>query len=253
MDELDQIALPESVARMWGLRQRARRGPRPDLTVERIVDAAIQVAGEGGLALVSMSRVADELGVSTMSLYRHVASKDELLLLMVDGAYGAPPAPFGDNEGWRIGIERWARQELAVLQQHPWIVQIPINGPPLTPNGVGWFERGVACLHGTGLAEDEKLGAILLVTGFVRIIAVFMADVLAAAATIGLSPQEASSAYGRQLASLIDVERYPALSAAIAAGAFEQPYDSDADFVFGLERVLDGIDVLIRQRAGQTR
>src|SRR5215468_2656297 len=91
--DLDQQALPASVAAAWGVRDRPHKGPKPGLSLERIVAAAVQVADAEGLAAVSMSRVAAELGTAPMSLYRYVTAKDELLALMLDAAYG--PAPTG--------------------------------------------------------------------------------------------------------------------------------------------------------------
>src|SRR5260370_18893459 len=83
--------LPASVAGAWGVRDRPHKGPKPGLSLERIVAAAVQVADAEGLAAVSMNRVATELGTAPMSLYRYVTAKDELLALMLDAAYASPP------------------------------------------------------------------------------------------------------------------------------------------------------------------
>src|SRR5215469_11704523 len=87
----EPVNLPAGLEAAWGLRGRPHKGPRPGLSLERIVAAAVRVADAEGLAAVSMSRVAAELGAAPMSLYRYVAAKGELLTLMVDAAYG--PAP----------------------------------------------------------------------------------------------------------------------------------------------------------------
>jgi AcrR family transcriptional regulator len=87
MDDQEATGLPASIEAAWGVRTRPGKGPRPALSLERIVAAAVRVAAVGGLAAVSMGRVAADLGVSTMSLYRYVGSKDELLALMADLAY----------------------------------------------------------------------------------------------------------------------------------------------------------------------
>ena len=90
--------LPPRLQLLWGLQERPRRGPKPGLSLERIVDAAIGLADAGGLAAVSMARVAAELGFTTMSLYRYVPTKDDLLELMVDAASGLPPADAASSE-----------------------------------------------------------------------------------------------------------------------------------------------------------
>jgi AcrR family transcriptional regulator len=249
MDDQDGTGLPASIEAAWGVRTRPSKGPRPALSLERIVAAAARVAAADGLPAVSMSRVADDLGVSTMSLYRYVAAKDELLALMADLTFEAAPAPRGPGESWRDGLSRWAWTELAVYRRNPWVLRIPISGPPVTPNTIAWLERGLDCLRDTGLAEGEKLSAMLLLTGFVRSQATFQADIAAAQAAGAAAPNpEMMSSYGRLIARLTDPERFPALHAVLTAGVFDEPDEGDDDFVFGLERVLDGIETLIEKR-----
>jgi AcrR family transcriptional regulator len=252
MSDRSGTGLPASIEAAWGVRERPPKGPRPALSLERIVAAAVRVAATDGLAAVSMSRVAADLGVSTMSLYRYVASKDELLALMTDLPFEAPPAPRGPEEGWREGLSRWAWTELAVYRRNPWVLRIPISGPPVTPNAMAWLERGLACLGDTGLEEGEKLSVMLLLTGFVRGQAALQVDLAAAQASGAAPPDlEMMGSFGRLMARLLDPDRFPALHAVIAAGVFDEPDDGDYDFVFGLERVLDGIETLIdRRRTG---
>ena len=252
---MDDTGLPASIEAAWGRRERPRMGPKRDLSLERIVRAAVQVAESEGLAAVSMHRVATEIGASTMSLYRYVAAKDELLELMVDAAYGNPPSASGADDGWRAGLSRWAQAERNVLLHHPWVLRHAISGPPIAPNQVTWLEAGLTCLHRSGLAEGEKLSVMLLLTGYVRSSTTLAADVDAAYRASGSTPRDAMIAYGRVLGRLTDASQYPALHAVIAAGVFdapEEPGDPDADFIFGLERLLDGIDALVRARASRT-
>lgn len=239
MDEPD-TGVPESIEEAWGRRRRPRRGPKPALGLERIVDAAVALAAAEGLAAVSMSRVAAELGSSPMGLYRYVAAKDELLALMVDAALGSPPAASAPGEGWRAGLSRWAWAYHDVLRRHPWALQIP-SGPAVTPNLTAWLEDGLRSLGETRLGEGEKLSVMLLLSGYVRNEATLVADIGAG--------EEIMPAWGRQLAALTDSERFPALHAALASGVFDQDDDPDDEFIFGLERVLDGIDALIQGRA----
>ena len=167
MDDQSPTGLPASIE-AWGVRTRPNKGPRPALSLERIVAAAVRVATTDGLQAVSMGRVAADLGVSTMSLYRYVAAKDELLALMADLSFEAPPAARRPEETWRDGLSRWAWSELGVYRRNPWVLRIPISGPPVTPNAMAWLERGLDCLGDTGLPEGEKLSVMLLLTGFVR-------------------------------------------------------------------------------------
>ena len=189
MDHEHGAALPAAVAAAWGVRESPGKGPKPGLSLERIVQAAIKIAARDGLRGVSMSRVAADLGASTMSLYRYVSAKDELVKLMVDAAYGPPPAA-EPGEGWRNALSRWAWAMRSGFQRHPWVVRIPISGLPILPNEVAWFERGLASLRDSGLEEAEKASVIMLVSGYVRTLATTEADVEAAIRASGVTPDE---------------------------------------------------------------
>ena len=238
--------IPGSVAAAWGVRERPHRGPKPALSLGRIVTAAVAVADAEGLDAVSMGRVAAELGTAPMSLYRHVSAKEELLTLMVDAAWGEAPdaatAPAGD---WRAGLSRWAWAMRHGARRHPWVVRIPLNGLPIMPNEVAWFENALACLAGTGLSEARKASVIMLLAGYVRNLATTEADILAAVRASGLSPGQWMASYPRMLAQLADPQRFPALTAFIAAGVFEADDGPDDEFIFGLGRILDGVAVFI--------
>jgi AcrR family transcriptional regulator len=247
--------LPASLAAAWGVRDRPAKGPKPALSLERVVAAAVEVAAAEGLAAVSMSRVAAALGASTMSLYRYVAAKDELLALMLDTAVGPPPDLPDPDDGWRPALARWAWAVRAALGRNPWVVHVPLSGPPITPNQIAWLEHGLRSLRATGLAEEEKLPVVLLVSGYVWRDSTLVAD-MAAARRSDNKWRKVEANYARVLATLIDAERFPAVSAMIAAGAVDEvgDFDPEADveewFAFGLDRILDGIDVLVRARAG---
>jgi AcrR family transcriptional regulator len=238
--------LPASIRAVWGLRERTARGPRPALSLERIVAAAVDVAVAEGIEAVSMSRVAKELGSSPMSLYRYVAAKDELLALMVDAALGDTTAPTAAGGGWREGLSRWAWTYHDALRRHPWVLRVPIGGPPVTPNQVRWLEDGLAALGETRLTEPEKLSVVLLVSGFVRNEATLAADIAAAAAQTGA---EIMPMWGALLLQLTDAERFPALHAVLAARVFDRADPPEQEFAFGLERILDGVEALISSRS----
>lgn len=251
-------SLPVGVEVAWGLRERPGKGPKPGLSVDRIVEAAIGLADAEGLAAVSMGRVAKELGASTMSLYRYVLSKEELLVLMQETAYGPPPPP-GPEAGWREALGQWAWTSRAALQRHLWLLYIPISGPPATPNSVAWMEQGLAALRSTRLAPGEKLAIILLLNGHVTSEARTMAEIGAAIAATGATAGEVMAEYSRLLARLADSRRFPEVAALVASGVLTEGESegedgsgegegADADFAFGLERVLDGIEVLVRAR-----
>src|SRR6188472_3481725 len=103
MSDIDdaEIELPRGVALAWGIAASPQRGPKREMSVERIVEAAVEIADAEGLGAVSMAAVAAQLGYTPMSLYRYVTAKDDLILLMQESATGLPPASVREIEGWR--------------------------------------------------------------------------------------------------------------------------------------------------------
>jgi AcrR family transcriptional regulator len=248
-DEMPQ-GLPGSIAAAWGLRDRPGKGPKRGLSLDQIVRAGLTVASAEGLAAVSMSRVATELGVGTMSLYRYVESKRELLDLMVDTGLG-PPQPAESGTGWRDGLSRWAWSQLAAFRTHLWAVQIPLAGPPLYPNGLSWIEQALHYMRRTALDEAQKMSVILLISGYVRNQAAMEAQIDAAVRAAGSPDADFMAGYNKVLTRLVDPQRFPELTAVAASGVLGKTDEWDDEFVFGLERILDGVDVLVRRLSGK--
>ncbi|MFI1400101.1 TetR/AcrR family transcriptional regulator [Streptomyces sp. NPDC020681] len=249
-DKDSGTGLPASIEAAWGLRERPAKGPKPGLSLDRIVDAAVALAAAEGLGAVSMGRVAKELGVSTMSLYRYVAAKDELYILMQEAVIGTPPPPPDPATGWRDAIAAWARAQREVFHRNLWVLRIPISGPPATPNNVAWWEQGLVALAETGLDDGTKISVILLVSGFVRNEALLMADMGAAIEASGVGPAEVMRRYATTLKRLADPDRYPSVARLLESGVMYEPDEPDYEFEFGLERILDGVEVLVRGSEG---
>jgi AcrR family transcriptional regulator len=125
--------LRRTIDLLWGkVEQRPSRGPRPSLSLDQIVDAAIAVADAGGIEALSMRRVAAELGAGTMSLYRHVPGKPELLALMLERISD----PWGmcahaRGKPWREVLELVARGGYRMYLDHPWLLQVNWTRPVL--------------------------------------------------------------------------------------------------------------------------
>ena len=159
--------LPPSVSLLWGLQEKGRRGgPKPALSLERIVAAAVELADEGGVAALSMARLAEKLGFTTMSLYRYVSSKDDLMLLALDAAIGLPAyVPAGS---WKDQVRQWSQELTLFYRAHPWVLDVAISGLPAGPNQLAWFDRGLGALSTTTLDPGEKASSVLLLATFVR-------------------------------------------------------------------------------------
>ncbi|WP_283137402.1 TetR/AcrR family transcriptional regulator [Rhizohabitans arisaemae] len=248
-DDQSDDGLPASIELLWGLRERPRRGPKPGLSLGGIVAAAIELVDADGLGALSMARVAERLGFTTMSLYRHVANKEELLLLMVDTALGDKPPLPEPGESWRTAMESWAWGHLAVYRRHPWLIQIPISGPPVGPNHMMWMDAGLRTLVGTPLRPEEKLSVLLLVTGHVWSEVRLSRDLSRAEQETGQLTDEMMLASQRLYEKLTDPERFPALADVVASGVLSMPDEvPDTDFTFGLTTILDGLRKLMESR-----
>nr|WP_285547508.1 TetR/AcrR family transcriptional regulator [Streptomyces lavendulae] len=249
-DEPDETGLPVSLQMAWGLRERPGKGPRPTLTLPKIVDAAVALAATEGMDAVSMGRVAKELGVSTMSLYRYVTAKEELYILMSEAGVGTPPDLPEDAEGrsWRELLTDWAYAQRTLLMTKPWILRIPLTAPPASPNQLAWMERGLAAMAGTALEEGEKLSAIILIGGLVRNEATMAADMMDAIIKSGVAPDQVIGRYVKTLNLLTAPDTHPALTRLLSSGAFAGSGEPDFQFRFGLDRILDGLARLIAER-----
>jgi len=242
---------PSGLERLWR-REEHDRKPRLGLSIERIVQSGVELADGDGLAAVSMKRVAERLGFTTMSLYRYVTSKDDLLLLMHDTVWQPPDGLDVPLDGWRPGLTRWTREQHLVMRRHPWLDDVRLIERAGTPSQIAWIELGLQVLTGLPLGEQQKLAILLLLSGYAAL-QTRLAGVAADAAQQGdFAPDEATEAFGALLQTFVSPERYPALARAVAGGAFAPVgRDTYASFDFGLDLMLDGIDSLI-ERNGAT-
>jgi AcrR family transcriptional regulator len=242
----DRQDLTPGIAAAWGIKPPPTKGPKPSLSLEKIVAAAIVIADAEGLDAVSMNRVAKQLGTGAMSLYRYVASKEELLALMIDAAIGSVPKTPATGD-WRERLEGWAWSTVRAMRAHPWSARAPVAGPPVAPNAVAWFEDALAALQGTGLSPQEKPSVVLLLSGYVQNHVTVMTEV--ARGFLAADPDQAMRGYSDTLRAVTDGARFPALHEILAAGVFDRADPPDDEFRFGLERLLDGIDALISSRS----
>lgn len=220
--------MPHGIAASWGIAAEGQRGPKRELSLERITEAAIAIADEDGLEAVSMNRVATALGFTPMSLYRYVASKDDLLQLMFDAASNVPLA---STEGsWREQLTHWAAIVRTGYRAHPWLDAMPPASTPTTPNRIAIVEAGLHALRSLHLHTRVKLSITMLLLGYVAMFETASRDTV-------------STAVRSALRSLIDEQQYPHLAPVVEDGAFDQPMaDTDAVFTFGFQRFLDGIE-----------
>jgi AcrR family transcriptional regulator len=225
-----------SIDFLWGDRPVPTRGPKPSMTLDRIAGAAVAIADAEGLAAASMQRVAGELGVTKMALYRYLPGRTELVALMVERTLGRPPDLTGD---WRAALTQWAGRLLDGYLEHPWLLTATVGARPIGPHELAWMEAALAVLTGTPLTAAERLDTLAVLTGQARMLAEQQVAARQPEALLTAAVERAVTRYG---------DRFPALTATMAdvpAQAQEQA------FRYGLERILDGIAVLIDRRGEQ--
>jgi AcrR family transcriptional regulator len=225
------------------------RGPKPGLTVERIVTAAVEIADADGLAALSMRRVAERLGVGTMSLYTYVPGKAELTDVMFDTVLGEQGPLWADT--WRERLELIARANLEMYRRHPWLLAVMANSrPPLGPNSIANYDRDLRAVEGIGLSDLEMDSVVTMVYVYVQGAARTAIEAATTEPATGVSDQEWWDTYAPLLEKVFDPEKYP-LAARVGAAAgetYQSAYDPEHGFRFGLARLLDGVEAMISSR-----
>ncbi|MBW4722081.1 TetR/AcrR family transcriptional regulator [Saccharothrix obliqua] len=223
---------------------------RKDLGVDRIVAAAVELADAEGLGALSMRRVADRLGVGTMSLYTYVPGKGELIDVMVDVVHGETARPVDVPGGWRGKLTRIARENWELFLRHPWLLQVATNRAVLGPNVAAKYDYELSAVDGIGLTDVEMDAVLGLVLGHVQASARLAVDAARIEQRTGLTDEQWWQATAPFLARVFDPERFPTAArvGAAAGEAHGSAYSGEHAFRFGLERVLDGIEVLVASR-----
>jgi AcrR family transcriptional regulator len=229
-----------ALALLWRTQDRPSRGPKPGLSVDVVVRAAIKIADAEGIAAVSMRRVAEALGVGTMSLYTYVPAKAELLELMVDAVIGE--TELSDGGGWRAWLEHFARDSLAGYRRHPWLLRVSLTRGLMGPNQTAALESVLRTITGIGLTTGEMMAVVQLVVGYVRGVAQGALDAAQAERSTGVSDEQWWTDVGPLHDRYLDADRFPTLTGVFRAEDWVEPFE------FGLCRVLDGIEALVAQR-----
>jgi AcrR family transcriptional regulator len=236
---------------LWGIRVPPLRGPRGRLDVSALVEAAIAIADAQGIAAVSTRRVADALGVSAMSFYTYIPDKSVLLDLMLDAvaedADALPDAATSQSD-WRKDVRRVAEMQRAWLLRHPWVLEVTTHRPSVGPQAIRTYDRMLSAFDGLGLDEVEMDLCVTLLVDYVRGSVRNVVRAAQVARETGQSDEDWWQEVGPVLAQ-VDLSPWP-LAARVGAvvGELYGTGDPERAFSFGLERLLDGLDVLITQK-----
>lgn len=220
------------------------RDDGPELSRDRIVRTAIAIADDEGLPALSMRAVASELGVATMSLYRHIPSKEELVLRMVDAvmcdSLAATRRRSGQSRGtWRARLSQIARTQWAFYSRHPWVASaLSMTRPQLVPSGMQHTEWVLEALSESGLPADATLRTGVAFMAYIRGLAMSVEPERNAEQDTGMNSEEWMASQETKFAAVLP--RFPTLGR--LSGLTNVDMSLDALFECGLSCFLDGIE-----------
>ena len=214
-----------------------RRGPRATHSTNDVVAHALALADQGGLTAVTIRAVAVSLGLTTMSVYTHVNSRDDLLVLMADRAHAEMELPPFGRARWRTRVRRVAEANLELLRARPWLLGVDDPRTALGPGTIAKYDHELHAFDDTGLGDLDRDAALAFLLDFARATASRMAQ---ASAAVDMA-QEWELAAG-PLATYLGAELALAQRVGRAAGeSMQGPYDAQRAWEWGLTRVIGGL------------
>ncbi|WP_280453618.1 TetR/AcrR family transcriptional regulator [Nocardia brasiliensis] len=250
--------LSDELVRLWRLPTGSGLGRRAALDIDQVVGTAVELADHAGLAGATLPKIAERLQVTPMSLYRYIGSKDELLVLMGDMAFG-PGVELDDRDSWRGGLRQWATGLWSAYQSHPWLADLPVSSPPRGPHAIAWMDAGLRAMREVELDPLTKVGTLTLLSGYVNFAARMAQQLEQGRQREGVDSALAAQEYGREMAALVTQRRFPDAAELFAVRPFEadaapstdNPADPTANFDFGLAVILDGVEAIVQNRSAE--
>jgi AcrR family transcriptional regulator len=211
---------------------------RTPLSRERVLRTAIGLADERGVQELTMRKLAKELGVEAMSLYNHVASKGDLLDGMIDIVFGEIEAPAAGGD-WKAELRKRAVSTRDALRRHPWAVGEMEGRTSHGPANLGLHDAVLGCLRAAGFSVEMTVHAYSVQDAYIYGFALQQTDMSSE------TPEDFAAEAQRQM---VDYESlladYPHLVEVVGGYVATAGYDYDAEFLFGLDVILDGLERL---------
>jgi AcrR family transcriptional regulator len=215
---------------------------RTPLNRERVLRAAIALADARGAQELTMRKLAQELGVEAMSLYNHVANKDDLLDGMVDIVFGEieAPAPGGD---WKAELRRRAVSTREALNRHRWAIGEMEGRTTHGPNNLRLHDAVLGCLREAGFSVEMTVHAYSVQDAYIYGFVLQQSDMASE------TPEDFAAEAQRQMRDYAEaLADYPHLVEVVGGHVAEAGYDYEAEFLFGLDVILDRLEQLLGER-----
>jgi AcrR family transcriptional regulator len=211
---------------------------RTRLSRERVLDAAVAFADERGIESLSMRKLGEALGVEAMSLYNHVANKDELLDGMVDIVFGEVGLPPGDVD-WKTAMRRRAVSARHVLSRHRWAIGLMESRTSPGPATLRHHDAVIGCLRGAGFSVEMAAHAFSLLDSYIYGFAL-------QEASLPFDTAEQTAEVTEMILSSMRPEEYPHLTELAVEHVLQPGYSYGNEFEFGLDLILDGLELAAR-------
>jgi AcrR family transcriptional regulator len=211
---------------------------RARLSRERVLKAAVALADSGGLEALTMRRLGEDLGVEAMSLYKHVANKDDLLDGMVDLVFAEIHLPEPDGE-WRTAMRERAVSARAALVGHPWATPMMQSRTAPGPATLHHHDTVIGTLRAAGFSVDLAAHAFSALDAYIYGFALQQR-------ALPFDTLEQAQEVGRQMFARMPPGTYPHLTELTLEHILQPGYDYGDEFAYGLDLVLDGLDRALR-------
>ncbi|NYF28508.1 MULTISPECIES: TetR/AcrR family transcriptional regulator C-terminal domain-containing protein [unclassified Microbacterium] len=219
-----------------------QRGPKARHSADDVVDRAVALADADGLGAVTIRSLAQSLDLTAMSIYTHVNSRADLLVLMADAMHASLRSEPAEASGWRAAVRAVAEDNLHLLRAHPWLIDIHDPRVAFGPGTIAKYDRELHAFDDLGLSDVERDAALSFVLDFTLSAAARMREEQRAAA-FAASWAEAAPRLAAYLGEEMPLARAVGQSAGETMGV---PYDARTAWDFGLERVIDGLAGMVR-------
>lgn len=208
--------------------------PRARLNRDRVLRAAIALADAGGIESLTMRKLGVELGIEAMSLYHHVANKDDLLDGMIDGVFAEVDLPTGDVD-WRTAMRRRAISAREVLSRHRWATGLMESRTTPGPATLRHHDTVIGTLRGAGFSIEMAAHAFSALDSYIYGFAL-------QEASLPFDTAEETAKVAQMIMARFSSGEYPHLTELTVTHVLQPGYDYGDEFEFGLDLILDGLD-----------
>jgi len=214
--------------------RRSSTQARTRLNRERVIEAAVELADAKGLESLTMRRLGEELQVEAMSLYNHVANKDDLINAMADAIFGEIELP-SHNDDWKTAIRKRSISFREVLTRHPWAIGVHDSGTNPGPATLRHHDRVIGTFRNGGFSIGMTARAFAAVDSYIY--GFCMQD-----KSLPFTDPEDTAAMAHLMLAQLPVKEYPYLAELTVEHVLQPGYDFGDNFLFGLDLILDALD-----------